>query len=64
VVYSTEEPRQIMLPEDGEAEKKGSAGRTAPGSMSFVPSVAGLIIASEVVKDLTGNFGSQREADK
>ena len=64
VVYSTEEPRQIILPEDGEAEKKGSAGRTAPGSMSFVPSVAGLIIASEVVKDLTGNFGSQREADK
>nr|WP_074572824.1 tRNA threonylcarbamoyladenosine dehydratase [Selenomonas ruminantium] len=57
VVYSTEEPRQVILPADGEAEKKGSAGRTAPGSISFTPSVAGLIIASEVVKDLTGNFG-------
>jgi tRNA A37 threonylcarbamoyladenosine dehydratase len=59
VVYSQEEPRKIILPADGQAEKKGSAGRTAPGSISFVPSVAGLIIASEVVKDLTGNFGSK-----
>ena len=59
VVYSREEPRRIILPADGQAEKKGSAGRTAPGSLSFVPSVAGLIIASEVVKDLTGNFGSK-----
>ena len=46
VVYSQEEPRKIILPADGQAEKKGSAGRTAPGSISFVPSVAGLIIAS------------------
>ena len=59
VVYSQEEPRKIILPADGQAEKKGSAGRTAPGSISFVPSVAGLIIASEVVRDLTGNFGSK-----
>ena len=57
VVYSTEEPRPVILPEDGNVEAKGTAGRTAPGSLSFVPSVAGLIIASEVVKDLTGNFG-------
>ena len=56
VVYSKEEPRRIILSEDGSAEKKGSAGRIAPGSISFVPSVAGLIIASEVVRDLTGNF--------
>ena len=56
VVYSREEPRRIILPADGQAEKKGSAGRTAPGSLSFVSSVAGLIIASEVVRDLTGNF--------
>jgi len=26
--------------------------RYAPGSVSFVPSVAGLIIAGEVIKDL------------
>ena len=64
VVYSKEEPRKIILPSDGQAEKKGSAGRTAPGSISFVPSVAGLIIASEVVKDLTGNFGNKQGAQK
>ncbi|WP_252187819.1 hypothetical protein [Anaeromonas frigoriresistens] len=29
--------------------------RKTPGSVSFVPSVAGLIIASEVVKDLIKN---------
>lgn len=57
VVYSDEEPRQVILPADAIVEQKGTAGRTAPGSISFVPSVAGLIIASEVVKDLTGNFG-------
>ncbi|MBM4321365.1 MAG: tRNA threonylcarbamoyladenosine dehydratase, partial [Deltaproteobacteria bacterium] len=28
--------------------------RQTPGSVSFVPSVAGLIIAGEVVCDLTG----------
>ncbi|MGN1444267.1 MAG: tRNA threonylcarbamoyladenosine dehydratase, partial [Acutalibacteraceae bacterium] len=27
--------------------------RSTPGSVSFVPSVAGLIIAGEVIKDLT-----------
>ncbi|MCR5758153.1 MAG: tRNA threonylcarbamoyladenosine dehydratase [Selenomonas sp.] len=53
VVYSQEEPCKVILPVDGEAEKKGSVGRTAPGSLSFVPSVAGLILAGEVVKDLT-----------
>ncbi|TCT16166.1 tRNA A37 threonylcarbamoyladenosine dehydratase [Natranaerovirga pectinivora] len=31
--------------------------RQIPGSMSFVPSVSGLIIASEVVKDLIGYKG-------
>jgi tRNA A37 threonylcarbamoyladenosine dehydratase len=28
--------------------------KVIPGSISFVPSAAGLIIASEVIKDLTG----------
>ena len=27
--------------------------KTIPGSTAFVPSVAGLVIASEVIKDLT-----------
>lgn len=43
VVYSREQPRKL-LPE----------GEHAPGSISFVPSVAGLILAGEVIKDLAG----------
>lgn len=45
VVYSKEEPK---LSELIDAE----TGKRAPASISFVPSVVGLIIASEVVKDL------------
>ncbi len=37
--------------ETGEIELKGNGA--APGSCAFVPSVAGLIIASEVIKDLS-----------
>lgn len=50
VVYSTEEPR-TPLPSD---EQKGTAGRAVPGSVSFVPPVAGMILAGECIKDLTG----------
>lgn len=46
VVYSKEEPIK-PLPSDEQTEK-----RTVPGSTAFVPSVAGLIAAGEVVKDL------------
>lgn len=35
------------------AERKCTQRRAIPGSVSFVPSVAGLIIAGEVIKDLT-----------
>ncbi|MCR5187057.1 MAG: tRNA threonylcarbamoyladenosine dehydratase [Clostridia bacterium] len=52
VVYSKEEPIKIV--ENENAEIKGTAGRIAPGSISFVPSVAGLIISGEVIKDLCG----------
>ena len=48
VVYSKEEP--IEQYETEEPEYKGKA--KVPGSISFVPSVAGMIIASEVVKDI------------
>lgn len=48
VVYS-KEPPITPLPSDEECGK-----RTVPGSMAFVPSVAGLIIAGEVIKDLCG----------
>ena len=47
VVYSKEPP---LAPEAGEAPAPGR--RATPGSVAFVPSVAGLIIAGEVIKDL------------
>ena len=48
VVYSKEEPVVPMT-----VDEEGKTIRSSvPGSISFVPSVAGLIIASEVVKDL------------
>lgn len=53
VIYSKEYPIKIEENFDKDSiETKGSAGRFAPGSISFVPSVAGLIIAGEVIKDL------------
>ncbi len=45
VVYSEEEP--ILS-----NEKDTESGKPIPGSLPFVPSVMGLIIAGEVVKDL------------
>ena len=56
VVYSSESPLtpdpEMMAQEMAELEKSGSSRRSVPGSVAFVPSVAGLVIASEVVKDL------------
>ncbi len=49
VLYSEEEPIRL---EDGSAPVIKDNGRNAPGSISFVPSVGGLIIASRVVRDL------------
>lgn len=49
VVYSREE----ALKAEG-CDEVRSTGRPVPGSVSFVPSVAGLIIAGEVIKDLIG----------
>ena len=45
VVYSKEDPKS-----EGIADEE--RGKRSPASIAFVPSVAGLIIASEVVKDL------------
>ena len=47
VVYSREEPLK-PLENSGEASQR----REIPASCAFVPSVAGLIIAGEVIKDL------------
>ncbi len=53
VVWSDEPPIQPM----GEAEDApaGHARRSTPGSTAFAPAVAGLMIAGEVVKDLTAD---------
>ena len=48
VVYSTEEPMKCS-----NQDKKGE--KPVPGSLSFVPSVMGLIIAGEVIKDIINN---------
>ena len=54
VVYSAEKP---VLPV-GESAETNSGRRALPGSVAYVPSVAGMILASEVVKDLiTGEEG-------
>lgn len=47
VVYSKEEPIKINC--------EDTSKKPVPGSVSFVPSVAGLIIAGEVVKDIIYN---------
>ncbi len=49
VLYSKEVPVKRKA-EVG--EKKGSTNHPVPGSISFVPSVAGLLLAGEVVRDL------------
>ncbi len=65
VVYSKEQPikpfdipeadcnNQCVCPKG--SERTCTSRRSIPGSLAFVPSVAGLIIASEVVKDLLKN---------
>ena len=68
VVYSKEVPLQPMaaeqtvsaVPEESSAaqlikeENDRTFKKRIPGSVAFVPSVAGLIIAGEVINDLTG----------
>lgn len=54
VVYSKE---KALIPEsdiidENTGSTNGNRKRVTPGSIAFVPSVAGLIIAGEVVKDL------------
>lgn len=49
VLYSKEQPLTPILPNE-EATNK----RAVPGSVSFVPPVAGLLIAGEVVRELIG----------
>ncbi len=48
VVYSTEKPLTPLFTEED------STRRSTPASIAFIPSVCGLIIAGEVIKDLIG----------
>ena len=62
VVYSCEKPLCPKKEETSEGKgenlsdvnEKSKPRRSVPGSTAFVPSVVGLIIAGEVIKDLTG----------
>ncbi len=49
VVYSTEKAMKPNYPPDMPPQRKA-----APGSVAFVPSVAGIIAGGEVIKDLIG----------
>ena len=53
VVYSKEEPviHKVQTMEQIQAKEKNER-KVLPGSCAFVPSVVGLILASEVVKDI------------
>lgn len=51
VVYSKEIPLEPIEDEKFVSDEKRSR-RATPGSIAFVPSVAGLILAGEVIKDL------------
>ncbi|MGN0426476.1 MAG: ThiF family adenylyltransferase [Agathobacter sp.] len=57
VVYSKEKPLKPRYPEGGMEQENSKTTKAVPGSTAFVPSVAGLIIAGEVIKDLTGITG-------
>lgn len=52
-IFSTEPQLSPVTPDDQEVETS-HAGRPVPGSVSFVPSVAGLYMAYEVVSGLCG----------
>ena len=52
VVYSQEEAKTPIVNEAMKEELSITEKRSIPGSVAFVPSVAGLILAGEVIKDI------------
>lgn len=70
VVYSKEEPIKPDETIEGscktecvcppETKRKCTVRNQVPGSISFVPSVAGLIIAGEVIKDILGYHDARK----
>ena len=66
VVYSKEEPitPQGQAVDDGSGKtdmRNGSARRSTPASVAFVPSVVGLIIAGEVIKDIVKKAAKEND---
>lgn len=54
VVYSKEEP--VMRRKAKDYREPGVEKRSIPGSLAFVPSVAGLMIAHEVIRELSSGM--------
>ena len=56
VVYSEELPMEVEndAEEMAQSREAGSSRRSLPGSTPFVPGVAGLIMAGQVIRDLAG----------
>ena len=52
VVYSKEEPLAPVFKNEEAIDKRR---RSTPGSISYVPGAAGLILAGEVIKDIAFN---------
>ena len=61
VVYSTELPLTPVDKLEGECHTEAPKRRALPGSTAFTPSAAGLLLASEVVKDLIDWYGGKRK---
>lgn len=61
VVYSTELPLTPLDEPDDACHEEAPQRRALPGSTAFTPSAAGLLLASEVVKDLIGWDGGRRK---
>ncbi len=51
VVYSDETP--VPVSKDADTTSDAAKGRPAPGSLSFVPSVMGLLMAGEIIRSLS-----------
>ena len=52
VIYSKENPIELKDSLENIGDSNSETKKQVPGSISFVPSVAGLIIAGEVVRDI------------
>lgn len=63
VVCSDEIPVPVAPDSDAESTKEAPHSRPAPGSLSFVPAVMGLIMAGEIIRTLSGIEEAQKAAE-